>query len=88
MRLPLGAVNLFGMHIFHQSPSLLVLTWVPMIDCNDGGLKKMCLMSGDWVGFQVYCHIGTGAKYLGPKVGGLVGNLGSYLWLFHRPESG
>ena len=26
MRLPLGAVNLFGMHIFHQLPSLLVLT--------------------------------------------------------------
>ena len=23
---PLGAVNLFGMHIFHQLPSLLVLT--------------------------------------------------------------
>ena len=26
MRLPLDAGNLFGMHIFHQLPSLLVLT--------------------------------------------------------------
>ena len=26
MRLPPGAVNLFGRHIFHQLPSLLVLT--------------------------------------------------------------
>ena len=50
MRLPLGALNLVGMHIFHQSPSLLVLT-SPMHGGMEGSVN---LWSAAQLGLVTY----------------------------------